>query len=151
MAATGTTYTQVVSFGVSTGPTYQGQVSVPPTATGTENYRNYSAQVLAGVSAQVLDASGFVDDNWLAMGFLMQVDPVQSGTPTAAQLLAATVTIKLKGCCAGVTDYTITLNVGQSVSWVVLPAAIVANATSITVDGDANVDCDVYGILLLSA
>ena len=151
MPATGTAYTQQTTFGVSNGPTYQGQTIVPPVLTGTETYRNYSAQVLFGASGQVIDAVGFAQANWLAMGFTMVLDPVQTGTPTPAELLAATVTIHLKDCVGGVADFDIVLGVGQSASWVVIPASITDDCTSITIDGDANCDCDVYGLLLLSA
>jgi hypothetical protein len=150
MAAIGTTYTQGTTFGVSNGPTYQGQKTVPPETTGTETYRNYSAQVLNGAADQVVDASGFTVLNWLAMGFKMVVDAVQTGSPTAQQLLDAEITIKLVGAL-GPGDYEIVLGVGESVSFVDLPVEIDTDVTSITVDGDANVDCDLYGLLLLKA
>ena len=71
MPATGTVFTQTTSFGVSNGPTYSGQNIVPITLTGTETYRNYSSQVLNTAVADVMDAIGFVQANWLAMGFTM--------------------------------------------------------------------------------
>ena len=154
MASPLVTYTQGVTFGVSNGPTYGGTQTVPPPSggTGTENYRNYPFVLCLNTATTTIDASGFLVANWLAMGFTMQVDPVQTGTPTPTQLANAQVTIHLvDGLSGGATDYTITIGVGNSVSWIVIPATLVHNVTSITVHGDSVVDCDVAGLLVLTA
>jgi hypothetical protein len=150
MPATGTTYTQRTDFGVSNGPTYSGVSIVPATVTGTETFRNYSAQCLNS-AVTTIDAIGFTQANLLAFGFIMGVDPVQTGAPTPAQLAAAHVTVHLKDCDGGIADYDVPLVVGQSSSFVSIPATLTNDCTSITVDGDAVVDCCVYGLILLSA
>jgi hypothetical protein len=148
----GTAYTQTTTFGVSNGPTYQGQTTVPAVLLGTETYRNMSGQILQGGGDIDLDSSGFLIANWLAMGFTAVLDPVQTGTPTPAELLAAAVVINFEhGLAGGATDWTFTLGVGQAISWVVVPTLLVSNVVSIFVTPDANCDVDVYGLLLLSA
>lgn len=147
MPAPDITFTDTSNFGCSNGPTFQGRNIV----TGGDNSRAYSETILAGVTGQVMDASGFVAADLLAYGFQMTVDPIQSGSPSQAQKDAATVTITFKGCCAGVTDYTITLGSGQKDVATVVPASIVADATSIEVDGDANCDCIIGGALMLAS
>ena len=143
-------YTQTVKFGVSNGPTFTGAVNVP--ASGNDVPRIYQSLDCLHGATTTIDASGFKYANWLAMGFQMQLDPVQTGTPTDAQKAAATVTVHLVDALSGgATDYTIALNVGQAVSWVVIPPTIVHDVASITVVGDTNCDCDINGILLVSA
>ena len=70
-------------------------------------------------------------------------------------------TIHLKNVDGGAADVDIVLGVGQSVAFLAVagvpgavPAALVdmdSDATGITIDGDANCDCCVYGLLLLSS
>ena len=150
MPATGTVYTQRVDFGVSNGPTYSGSSTVPATVTGTETFRNYSAQCLNS-AITIIDDIGFVLANLLAFGFEMVVDAVQSGAPTPAELAAATVTVRFVDALGPGVDYSITLGVGESASFVIVPASIIADASAVEVDGDTVVDCDVYGLILLAA
>jgi len=150
MAAPALTYTQRTDFGVSNGPTYSGTTVVPDTGLGTENYRNYSASVLNTV-ATTIDAVGFLVANLVAFGFKMSVDAVQSGAPTPAELAAATVTVHLKDVDGGIADYDIVLAVGEAASFVTIPATVTNDCTSITVTGDAVVDCVIEGLVILSA
>jgi len=147
----GFTFTQTMSFGVSNGPTYQGQNIVLCNLLGTENYRDYPSLCLNNI-ATVIDASGFLIANWKAMGFAMSVAPVQTGAPNAAELLAATVEVFFEhGLFGGITDYSFTLGVGEAKSWTVVPPTLVCDVDSIFVTGDAVVDCNVYGLLCLNA
>jgi hypothetical protein len=149
----GITFTKVTQFGVSNGPTYQGWRVVPAVPTGTENYHNPQGQILNGAAGVVIDAVGFLFADLKAFGFTMQIDPIQTGTPSPAQLAAATVTIHLKNCVGGVADYDIVLGVGQDEVQMAptIPAGIDSDCTSIEVDGDANCDCDVWGLVYLEA
>ena len=144
MAATLNKYTQTTQFGLTNGPTYSGAsvvsaVSVP---------RLYSELILHSGSPQTIDVSGFNYANWLAMGFMAQLDPVQTGTPGATPSITVNLVAGLSG---GSGPYTITLSMGQSVSWVVIPATLVHNVTSITVTPDSAADVDLYGILVVSS
>ena len=143
-------FTQTTQFGVSNGPTYSGQNSVP--VSGSDVVRNYpGTNCLHGVTTTI-DASGFLVANWLAMGFAVKADSTQTGTPSAAQQAAASVTIHLvDGLSGGATDYTIPLTVGQAVSWVTIPPTLAHNVTEITVVGDTYVDVDVFGLVVLTA
>lgn len=154
----GMTFTKGGQFGVSNGPTYQGQETVPAVVLGTETYRNPTGQILNGGVGIVIDASGFLIANLLAFGVKMELDPVQThvGGPTPAELAAAVVTIRLVNVVGGVGDFEIVLGVGQEFSQIITPAWLAANGitddcTEINVDGDVVCDCDVYGLVLLSA
>ena len=149
MAAPAVTYTQRTDFGVSNGPTFSGTTVVPDAGLGTENYRAYSASVLNTV-VTVIDAVGFLVANLVAFGFKMSVDPVQSGAPTPAQLLAATVTIHVEDVETGA-DFDIVLAVGQAVSYPAVPATFDTDCPQISVTGDGVVDCVIEGLVLLAA
>ena len=149
MAATLPVFTQKTSFGVSTGPTYTGQSTV--TGTSMAEPRLYSANCLHGANTTI-DSSGFTYTNLLAFGFTMVLDPVQTGSPTTTQLANATVTVHFTDALSGgATDYTFAVPVGAQTSYVVIPALIAHNAVSIIVYGDTYCDCDIYGIVMLSA
>jgi hypothetical protein len=149
MSVTTQTFRQAVQFGITNGPTFGGVNTV--TNTSADTPRLYSSLCLHGVNTTI-DASGFVYDNWLAMGFSASADATQTGTPTSSQLSSASVTVSLTDALTGgATPYLIPLGMGQASSWVTIPATILHNCSNIAVVGDANVDVDVYGILLLTA
>jgi hypothetical protein len=150
MAAPALTYTQRTDFGISNGPTFSGTTVVPDTGTGTENFRAYSASAL-NTATTTIDAVGFLVANLVAFGFKMSVDAVQSGAPTPAELAAATVTVHIKNVDGGAADYDIVLAVGEADSYTTIPAVFTNDCTSITVDGDAVVDCVIEGIVTLAA
>lgn len=149
----GITFTKVTQFGVSNGPNYQGQRTIPAVPTGTENYHNPQGNILNGAVGTVIDAVGFLFANLKCFGFRMVICPVQTGTPTPAQLAAATVTIHLVNCVGGIADYDIVLGVGEDECQMDpnIPAVITDECLEITVDGDANCDCDVEGLVYLEA
>jgi hypothetical protein len=149
MAAPAVVYTQRTDFGVSNGPTFSGTTVVPDAGLGTENFRAYSASALNSVPT-VIDAVGFLVANLVAFGFKMSVDPVQSGAPTPAELLAATVDVVIEDVLTGA-DLTITLAVGEAISYATIPATFTQDCLAIHVDGDTVVDCVVEGLILLSA
>jgi hypothetical protein len=148
MASNNQTYTQQTQFGISNGPTYSGVTSV--TNSTSTAPRLYSALCLHGVTTTI-DASGFVYDNFVAMGFKALADSVQTGTPTSNQLATASCSINLvDGLSGGATDLVLSLGVNNSLSYVAAPATLAHNVTSITVTGDTNVDLDIYGILMVT-
>ena len=149
MAAPAVTYTQRTDFGVSNGPTFSGTTVVPDTGLGTENFRVYSASALNTINTTI-DAVGFLVANLVAFGFKMSVDPVQSGAPTPAELAAATVDVVMLNVLTGA-PFTMTLVVGEAVSFPAVPATFDTDCGSIHVLGDTVVDCVVEGLILLSA
>lgn len=144
------TYTQRINFSINDGPQFGGVNTVQGSPNDTP--RIYNGELCLNGATTPVDDSGFMHANFLAMGFNMQLAPVQTGSPTPTQLAAASVVIHLvDGLSGGATDYTITLGVGQVASWVVIPATLVHDVSSITVVGDTNADVQIYGLLLLTA
>lgn len=129
----GNLFTVTTKFGISNGPTYQGQSQAAQPAGGNNDILidQLTSLAIQPSGPQVLNNEGFLQSKFLGLGFLATV--VSGGTA------ATSVTIELVGAGAASVTLNYTLTPGQAIAFIGAAAAgLIDNCTEIAVTPSAD-------------